>query len=449
MVPRMIRFTCCLGGALALVFLLPPAAGQAPKDEKKDPPKESADEKKAKEAFLAGKLDEALKSLQAAGRANPTLAPAKVIVAQWCVETQQGQQARVLIEQAAAEDPTHPQVLLTNASFALNEGRLTDTIMSCSEALKQADNPRWDAERKKVFQREARTGLVAAFESRGDYASVKTHLTALLDSDPRNALLRQRLARANFVLTRYDDALAELKTAFKEDPTLDPPELTMAQLWTGKGDFAKAEEWYAKAVAAHASSAKVHRGFAGYLLDRGRMDLGKAHLTAAQKLEPNARETKALTGLFARYAKDYPSATQIFEELSREHPSFGFASANLALVLAESGDTNAKRRASELAEAYVKQNQRSAEARAIFSYCLYKAGRTADAERVARSAPQLEGFTPDAAYFVSLILTDRGANEEAQKIIKAACESKGAFVYRKEGEALLAELDKKVPPAKK
>jgi Tfp pilus assembly protein PilF len=451
MVSRLVRFTTRLCGAVALALLLQSASAQQPKDGPKKAEKEDPDEKQAKEAFLAGKLDEALKALQAAAKTNRSLAPPKAILAQWCVETQQGQQARILVEQAVAEDPTHPQVLLTNASFALAEGRITDTILSCTEALKQADNPRWDAERKKQYQREARLGLVTAYESplRADFASAKTHLLALIDADPKNAPLRQRLARANFVLTRYDDAYADLKTAFKEDPTLDPPELTMAQLWTGKTDFAKAEEWFAKAVAEHAKSAKVHRGFAAYLLDRGRMDLGKAHLAAAQKIEPNSRDTKSLAGLFARYAKDYTSATQIFEELVREHPSFGFAAANLALVLAESGDTNARRRATELAEGYVKQNQRSSEARAIFAYCLFKAGRTADAEKVGRSALGLEALTPDGAYFVAKILADRGANEDAHKIVKAACDSKGAFVYRKDGEALLAELDKKLPPPKK
>jgi hypothetical protein len=49
-----------------------------------------------------------------------------VIAARWCVETKQGQQARLLLEQAAAEEPSHPEVLLTNASFALGEGRVTD-----------------------------------------------------------------------------------------------------------------------------------------------------------------------------------------------------------------------------------------------------------------------------------------------------------------------------------
>jgi len=450
---RSLRFASRLGCALLLI-LLAQATAQQPKDPPKDPPKDkekepSAEEQKAKEAFLAGKLDDALKALQAAAKGNPAMAPPKVILSRWCLETQQGPQARVLLEQAAAEDAAHPEVMLTNASYALAEGRLTDTILSCQAALGLAENPRWDFDTKKRYQREARLGLVAAFEGRGDHESVKLNLTALLTADPKNAQLRQRLARANFLLNRPEDAFTDLQTAFKDDPTLDPPELGMAQLWTQKPDFTKADEWYSKAVGAHSNSAKVHRGFAGYLLDRGRLEPAKAHLAAAQKIEPTARDTKSLAGLLARYSRDYATATQIFEELMRDYPSFGFATANLALVLAESGDTKAKERAIGLSENHAKQNPRSGEARAIYAYCLFKAGRTADAGNVARSAFGLGAITPDGAYFLAKILTDRGATEDAHKVIKAACESKDAFVYRKEGEALLAELDKKVTPPKK
>ena len=118
--------------------------------------------------------------------------------------------------------------------------------------------------------------LLLAYETPGRSRAIRTHLTALLETDPKNAQFRQRLARANFLLDRPDDAFSDLKVAFKDDPTLDPPELTMALLWTAKHDFAKADEWYAKAVADHGNSAKVHRGLGGYLLDRGRIETAKS-----------------------------------------------------------------------------------------------------------------------------------------------------------------------------
>jgi tetratricopeptide (TPR) repeat protein len=414
----------------------------------KDPPP-NADEQKAREEFKAGKFDDALKSLQAAVKTNPALGLPKVVLSQWFLQAGAGEQARIVLEQAAAENPNHPHVLLTNGSYALREGRITDTILSCSAALAATADPGLDAESKKRYQREARLGLVAAYGRRSNQAEVRTQLTALLDADPRNAQLRHSLARTNFALDRPDDAFADLKVAFKDDPTLDPPELTMAELWALRHDFAKADEWYGKAVAAHANSAKVHRSLTSYSLDRGRVETAKLHLVAVEKLEPAARETKALAGLLARHLRDHAKATAVFEELVKEHPSFAFATVNLALSLAEAGDANARRRAAELADGYAKQNPRDSEARAVLAYCLLKADRAADAEVVAKAALGLGVRSPDAAYFVAKILAARGNVEDAHKAAKVACQSKDGFVYRKEAEALVAELEKKLPPPKK
>ncbi len=119
-------------------------------------------------------------------------------------------------------------------------------------------------------------------------------------------------------------------------------------------------------------------------------------------------------------------------------------------MLAESSDTKGKERAIGLMENHVKQNQRSADAWAMYGYCLFKAGRAADAEKAAQSVFGLgQQLGLDGAFFLGKILADRGSAENAHKILKAACESKDWFVYRKDAEALLAELDKKVTPPKK
>jgi hypothetical protein len=73
----------------------------------------------------------------------------------------------------------------------------------------------------------------------------------------------------------------------------------------------------------------------------------------------------------------------------------------------------------------------------------------ADAERAAQNVFTLGQLSLDGAFFVAKVLSDRGAIENAHKIIKAAVEKKDWFLHRKEAETLLAELDKKVPPPKK
>ena len=411
------------------------------------PPTPSAGETKAREAFQNGKLDDALKLLQDAAKANPMLVP-KVTVSRWLLEANQGLQARQWLERAAADDPAHPAVLLMNARYALNEGRITDGILSSDAALGGAASPRWDAETRKTFQRDARLLLIAGYDRRGDNASARAHLVALLEADPKNPRYRVQLARVHFLTNRPEDAFTELTTARKDDPTLDPPELTMAQLWAEKPDFAKADEWYGKAARAHPTVANVHRGYAGYLLDRGRLDAAKAPVEAAIKIDPTARDTKALIGLAARYAKDYAAATAAFEELARDHPNYVFATANLSLVLAESADANRKRRAIELAEVYVRQNPKLPEAHAVHGYALLKNDRLADAERALLTAASHGSLSPDAAYFLARVFHQKEQFEDAQKLLKDALAAQGAFVFRGDAQALLNEVEKRVPAKK-
>jgi len=64
-------------------------SAQLPKETPKVTPP-AAEELKAREAFLAGKIDDSLKLLQAAVKTNPALSPPKVILARWFVDVRQG-----------------------------------------------------------------------------------------------------------------------------------------------------------------------------------------------------------------------------------------------------------------------------------------------------------------------------------------------------------------------
>src|SRR5262245_1272275 len=146
----------------------------------------SAGETKARELFNTGKFDDALKELQALARSDPKQPPARITLAAWFFEKREGQAARQLLEQAAAEEPTHPSVYLLNASFAFGEGRVTDTILSARMVLDLADNPRWNKPERDRFKREARTALARSFELRQDWDAATTYLAEILKDDEKN-----------------------------------------------------------------------------------------------------------------------------------------------------------------------------------------------------------------------------------------------------------------------
>src|SRR5689334_2100701 len=118
--------------AAAIAQPAPKAAGKAEtkaeaKPQTKPEPKDSAPTRtsaeaieKAKEALAAGKVEDAMGFLQEAGRKNPLLPPARLLLARMFLGAgaEQARNARMLLEQAAAENPDHPDVYLTLASVA-------------------------------------------------------------------------------------------------------------------------------------------------------------------------------------------------------------------------------------------------------------------------------------------------------------------------------------------
>jgi tetratricopeptide (TPR) repeat protein len=371
-----------------------------------------------------------------------------VLLASWFLLAERGKEARITLERFTAEDPKHPDGYLLNANFAFNEGRITDSILSCQAALQFAADARFDAELRKRFVRDARQGLAACFEQRGDMSSLKEQLTGLLNDDPKNGQLRGRLAAATFHTGKPEEAFAEFQKAFTDDPAVDPPELRIAQLWTGKGERDKAEDWLKKAISAHATNPKTHRAYAGFLLDEGKIDAAQLYLEAALKHDPKARESAALQALMVRHKRDYAAAEVAFELLHKDAPGDPFALGNLAIVLMESKDEKKMTRAVELAESLVKQNNRAADAYAVLGYCYFKAGRVDDADKVLGTAASTGQVGLDTAYYLALVLNEKKKYPEAQKILTEAVGARGAFVYRAEAKALLTEVAKKVPEKK-
>ena len=285
---RSLLASLCLLGFAAL------APGQAPLK-----PASTPDVDKALETFKTGKFDEAFDQLKKACAANPQLQPPRIILAGWFVQAERGKDARATLERFTAEEPRHPDGYLLNASFAFGEGRITDAILSCQAALQFSADARWDAEVRKRYVRESRLGLAASFEQRGDWASVKEQLTGLLNDDPKNGPLRQRLGAATFQTGKPEEAFADFQKASQDDPAVDPPELRLAALWAAKAERDKSEDWLKKAVAAHAANPKTHRAYAGYLLDEGKPDAAQLYIHAATKLDSKARDTATLQALLS------------------------------------------------------------------------------------------------------------------------------------------------------
>lgn len=431
--------------ALALLGLAVSRADAGPVNSMQNALAKNEDIEKAGAALQRGQIDEAFKALQEASKKNPTLPPPRLMLARLFLNTKEGQQqGRAYLEQAAGEFPDDPRIYITNAVVAMNDGRFIDAILSSELALKLSQADRWTADQKKEVQTQARNMLAHAFERRSDWAAVRAHLSALLDIE-KNGQLRQRLATALFFLDKADDAFIELQQAVKDDATLDPPTVRMAQLWSAKNDPKLARDWFNRAVKAEPNSIRVHLAYANWLLQQNEMPQAKIHTETASKIDGNAADVLKLQGLIARIGKDFGAAETIFRRVLNDAPADFYASNQLALILGDQTDKNQRSRGLQLATVNAQANQRSAEALSTLGYLFYRTGDMENAMKSLQAAVSSGQMAADTAYFLALVLSENKKPEDAIKVLEQAIQIKGLFIYRSEAQALLDKLKKDLP----
>jgi Tfp pilus assembly protein PilF len=131
--------------------------------------------------------------------------------------------------------------------------------------------------------------LAAAYEKRQQWALARAPLVAFLATEPNNGRIRERLAQVLFNSGNTDAAYAELQQAAKDEPTLEPPAVTMGRFWTAKNDFKQAREWLDKAITAEPNSVRAHVVYADWLLRQKMVEEAKLHVESAAKLRPGDR----------------------------------------------------------------------------------------------------------------------------------------------------------------
>lgn len=294
--------------------------------------------KEATRLFADGKYDQAFEKLQEACKTDPSLPPARLMMARMLLQSgiERQQLGRDFLERAGSENPNHPEVYLTNARIALAEGRITDTILNCGVALQITDAPTWTKAQRLTFKREANAGLSTCYEQRQDWGKALIHLVAWSDLEPDNAQVRQRLARALFLTGREAEAFDELKAAEKLDKKADDAAITMAQFYAGVSTGMKpaeaaaakrsAEFWLRLAISERPFNTRAYQAYASWLIDEARnADAGNI-IKKSKEIDPDSTHTLLLEGMLAYHQKDYVKAEKIFQEVVVREPNNFFAS---------------------------------------------------------------------------------------------------------------------------
>ncbi len=417
----------------------PPPPGFAENTPESKPPEEL---EKALQAFQRGDPQEALQLLKKAVEKQPVLLPARLLLAEMFLANNEVAKGRAALEMAAIEHPDHPGTSTRFGQLAYAEGHWSDAGLHFEKGLRLCLSSPSAAKQTWKLQLQCYEGLAALAERRKDWRASKTCLSALLAMEPKNGKLRERYGQALFHLDLPKEAVEELTRAVQDDSSLPPAAVTMAWLFTQKGDVKEAGKWIDEALRSPKDWRALH-GVAQWLLEQGQTEKAKSHAEAAAKLEPNSGEVKLLRGLIARQLKDYAQAEGFFQALLQESPRDFQAINQLALVLVEQQDKAKRDRALQLAAMSVQLYPESAEAYATLGWVYYRLGKLDAAERALQTAASGGVMSLDTSYYLAHVLRDRGREDEAKQLLKKAVDSPGSFTFRQEAREWLNQIAKK------
>jgi tetratricopeptide (TPR) repeat protein len=151
-------------------------------------------------------------------------------------------------------------------------------------------------------------------------------------------------------------------------------------------------------------------------------------------------------GLVARVGRDYATSEKFLNEAHFQSPGNFDVSNSLALVLIESDNEEARRRALELADTnvakYRENTPQQIPAVTTLAWVFYKLGRREDAERILEQVRRSNALSSDGAFYVARILVDRGEKDLARKILEEVIANEPMFATKSEAADLLAKLKK-------
>lgn len=449
-IPR--RARAPIAGLISVLFGLAPSRGadlvshvgglnapQDPAGEAIRAASPNAEVEAATASFRAGNVEEARRQLAAAVAANPGLPPADALLAVLYLTSNRTAQGRLLLERAAAQGPDHPDVYLLFGRIALAERRLTDARLAFEKAASIPLPPGLTEEQEILLKIGSEEGLARVAEGRGRWDEARDHIQAVLELQPRNGSLRQRLGRALFMAGQADPAFEALRQASLDDPSLQPAGIAMGQLYAQGGDQAKAREWMDYAVEAEPRSEKPRIGRASWLIDQGRGEEARADLDALLRLGPPSAEVRRLRGLLAFSAGDFAGAEADFQALAEAAPTNVEVANLLALSLAAQDDAEPRRRALEQAAVNARQFPNLPVVLATLGWAQFRMGQTDQAEETFRAAAGKGQFTSDATFHFALVLEAKGKLADARQLVETSLKVPGGFLQRAKAQAWLTD----------
>ena len=370
----------------------------------------------------------------------PKLPPSDIMLAKMQILTGNGRAVQVLLERAATQHAEDPEAYLMLADMAFRGQRTAESLSLFEYAAPLVEKFSANSKRKRNFDIRVVAGRAAVAERRQQWEQASSLLQHWLSIDPENAMAHSRMGIVMFRLDKAQEALAEFSKAREINPDVPHPFVSLGQLFSSDGNLVEARNSFEKAYNENQSDPQVAQAYAEWLIQQG--ELGKAQEIAAtlRKQTPDSINALLLDGVVAYMQKQSDRAEQTLQKVLSLDPRNARATDLMALLLIQSDKVEDKERALQYAQNNAERLANNAQANVTRAYVLYELGRKAEAQKSLSQAGKMQ-IRPDSTYLIAKILVAEGRNEQAiNALTKVVSQKAGLLIFRREAEALLAEL---------
>lgn len=155
---------------------------------------------------------------------------------------------------------------------------------------------------------------------------------------PKEIVAEVQAAEAKFNAKDYDGAAAAYSAILAKAPTLTRLNVAIAQAYRAKKDYAKATEWYEKAIAANPNDYSAQSDFAMMYMEQGQLDTARGKLLEVAGTPNATREVFYNLGEIERARDAADEAAKWYQRAADTDANWGKAYIGLGLVAIQKGD---------------------------------------------------------------------------------------------------------------
>ena len=405
-------------------------------------PEIQAKYKSAVEQFSQQDVAGALETLRQMAAADVRLVPPRLILAQWYSQTKNQNAVRVSLEMATEESPTDPEAFLLLGEIALRRGELTAAELLFQKADGLLAAYQANPERQKKLSLALLKNRIALVRNRGRWAQMQELLGTLLKTEgetPENCRL---IGVSFFELDKEDSAKSWFTRAdqLAEGKGI-PADGMIAQLYLNKGKTEQAKESLKNALAANPQSVEVMNLYLAFALGENDMETFGKIAEQLYAADPKAPGVLRTCGIAALYQGDFPKAEKMFQEALALEPANTEITNGLALALCEQNDPEKTKLALQYAASNLQKQGNNRDFLSTFGWALSKSGDKEKALKVLQQSAADGQINSAAAYYLAVLLSDKGEKDTAKKLLGAALANKTPFFKRKAAQELLQRLN--------